>query len=102
MSASSATTPLLFVEFHSSPIGGHQGALKTYQRLAREVCWQGMTRRVQAFEVDCSMSAGEELNFVSSRALASVTNSQQSMGRYSDEFCGRIAKVERYDTVMVV
>lgn len=61
-----------------------------------------MTRRVQAFEVDCSMSAGEELNFVSSRALASVTNSQQSMGRYSDEFCGRIAKVERYDTVMVV
>lgn len=37
LSATLPTIPLLFDKFHISPVGGHQGALKTYQQLAKEV-----------------------------------------------------------------
>ena len=35
----SPTVPLLLVEFHNSSIRGHHGALKTYQKLVREIYW---------------------------------------------------------------
>ena len=46
---------LLLAEFHNSPIGGHHGALKTYQRLAREVYWRGMTAHIRTYVAECSV-----------------------------------------------
>ena len=46
---------LLLAEFHNSPIGGHHGALKTYQRLAREVYWQGMKAHIHTYVAECSV-----------------------------------------------
>lgn len=51
----SITIPLLLWEFHSSPVGGHHGALKTYQQLAREVYWEGMKARVCTFVAECEI-----------------------------------------------
>lgn len=38
--ATSPIIPLLLM--HNSPTGGHQGVLKTFQRLAKELYWKGM------------------------------------------------------------
>lgn len=39
--------PKLLEQFHSSAIGGHEGSLKTYKRLAQEVTWRGMRKDVK-------------------------------------------------------
>ena len=46
---------LLLAEFHNSQIGGHHGALKTYQRLAREVYWRGMKAHIRTYVAECSV-----------------------------------------------
>lgn len=34
-------------EFHDTPVGGHAGILRTYQRLKQNVFWKGMKRDVE-------------------------------------------------------
>lgn len=53
--ANSPTTPLLLDEFHNSPVGGHQGALKTYQQLSREVYWTRVKARIRVFLPKCAI-----------------------------------------------
>jgi len=36
----------LIRQFHDSEIGGHEGVLKTFQRMSKEVYWQGMRKDV--------------------------------------------------------
>ena len=36
--------PVLLQEYHDSPLGGHGGKVKTYQRLAMEWYWDGMRK----------------------------------------------------------
>ncbi|CAH9140159.1 unnamed protein product [Cuscuta epithymum] len=43
----------LLEEFHSTPMGGHSGAYRTYRRLAANVYWKGMMKRVQQFVSEC-------------------------------------------------
>ena len=47
--------PRLLQEFHASAIGGHSGALKTYQRLATEVYWVGMKKDVLDWVARCDV-----------------------------------------------
>lgn len=49
----SPTIPFLLEVFHSSPVGGHGGVLRTYQRRAREVYWVGMKAHVKVFVFEC-------------------------------------------------
>ena len=42
--ASSPLNVQLIEEFHSTPFGGHVGALGTYKRLASSVYWRGMMK----------------------------------------------------------
>lgn len=51
----SPTIPLLLEAFHSSPIGGHGGVLRTNQRLACEVYWVAMKARVKTFIAECTV-----------------------------------------------
>ncbi|KAL4558785.1 hypothetical protein LXL04_036987 [Taraxacum kok-saghyz] len=44
--AKSALIPEIISEFHNSPIGGHSGEKKTYQRAVLEVYWVGMRRDI--------------------------------------------------------
>lgn len=41
-------------EFHSIAIGGHEGFLKTYKRMARELHWVRMKTDVQEFVKNCA------------------------------------------------
>lgn len=47
--------PLLLSKFHNSPVGGHHGVLKTYQRMARELYWPGMKARIRSFVAECAV-----------------------------------------------
>ena len=46
---------LLLKEFHDSPTGGHFGAEKTYDSLARNYCWPGMRTLVKAYTSSCEL-----------------------------------------------
>ncbi|KAJ9546956.1 hypothetical protein OSB04_019499 [Centaurea solstitialis] len=46
---------VVFKEFHASTVGGHSGAQKTYQRLAREVYWKGMKSEVARRVAKCDV-----------------------------------------------
>jgi hypothetical protein len=37
------------LEFHTSPVGGHSGFLKTYHRVKKEFFWDGLKNDVQRF-----------------------------------------------------
>ncbi|CAJ2641852.1 unnamed protein product [Trifolium pratense] len=47
--ATSPSIPLLLAEFHSTPMGGHSGFLRTYRRLAANLYWVGMQKTVRDF-----------------------------------------------------
>lgn len=44
---------VLLKEYHDSPIGGHSGEFKTYQRLMKEWFWLGMRKRVSQYVQKC-------------------------------------------------
>ena len=39
----------IFLELHSSPLGGHSGFLKTYHRVKNEFFWDGLKSNIQKF-----------------------------------------------------
>lgn len=46
LASDSRWIPRLLKEFHDTPTGGHAGAYRTYWRLALNVYWRGIFRRV--------------------------------------------------------
>ena len=40
-------------EFHSSPIGGHSGFLKTYHKVKKYFFWDGLKTNIQKFVAEC-------------------------------------------------
>ncbi|KAJ9559068.1 hypothetical protein OSB04_013682 [Centaurea solstitialis] len=51
----STMIPTLIEEFHSSPIGGHSGEDRTYQRIAAELFWVGMRKDIIDFVKQCDV-----------------------------------------------
>lgn len=43
----------LLKEYHDSPVGGHSGEYKTYQRLKKEWYWMGMRKRGARYVKEC-------------------------------------------------
>ncbi|CAO2826301.1 unnamed protein product [Amaranthus hypochondriacus] len=54
LSHSSPFIAVLLQEYHDSPLGGHSGEFKTYQRLASEWFWFGMRKQVRKYVRECS------------------------------------------------
>lgn len=91
--ASSPTIHLLLTEFHKNPIGGHQGALKTYQRLAREVNWKGMKARARSFIAECEVCHQAKYLTLAPIGLLQAIPISESVGRHCYGFCGRVAQI---------
>ena len=53
--ATSPLIPYLLREFHCSPIGGHRGVQRTYNRLSTEFHWRGIKKDVQNFVSNCDV-----------------------------------------------
>lgn len=45
----------LLKEYHDSPIGGHSGEFKAYQRAAKEWYWKGMRKAIAKYVRECSI-----------------------------------------------
>jgi hypothetical protein len=41
------------MEFHTSPIGGHSGFLKTYHMIKKDFFWEGLKIDYQNFVCEC-------------------------------------------------
>ena len=52
---SSSLTQLLLSEHHDTPVGGHSGYEKTYQRLKRVVYWHGMKNSIKKYIRECEI-----------------------------------------------
>lgn len=53
LSASSPWIPQLLKEFHATYQGGHSGFYRTYRRLAANVYWIGMKKRILDYVKEC-------------------------------------------------
>ena len=99
----SPTIPLLLLEFHSGAIGGHFGVLKTYQRLAKEVYWQGMKARVRSFVAECSICVqAKHLSLSPAGLLQPLPIPAQVWEDISMDFVEGLPRSEGYDTILVV
>lgn len=64
-----AIIPLLLQEYHTSPIAGHSGVHKTYQRLAAEWFWKGMRRDVETLVQSCATCQQQKTSTLSPAGL---------------------------------
>ncbi|KAM1427967.1 hypothetical protein COP1_020133 [Malus domestica] len=55
LSPTSSWRDKIFNEFHSSPLAGHEGFLKTYKRINRSFYWEGMKKDIKDKVVACSV-----------------------------------------------
>ncbi|MCI10393.1 RNA-directed DNA polymerase (Reverse transcriptase), partial [Trifolium medium] len=53
IASNSPSIPVLLKEFHSTPMGGHSGFLRTYRRLADNIYWVGMQKTIRDFVRSC-------------------------------------------------
>ena len=60
---------LLLHEYHDTPMGGHSGDFKTYQRLAQEWYWPGMRKCVQQYVRACQVCQTSKASSLSPAGL---------------------------------
>lgn len=63
--------PSLMKQFHDSAIGGHEGVLKSFKRMAREVFWRGMRQDVTEFIKACEVCQKNKYSTLSPAGLLS-------------------------------
>lgn len=61
----------LIKQFHNSNVGGHEGVLKTFKRMAREVLWKGMRSDITAFIKSCTVCQQNKYSTLSPAGLLS-------------------------------
>lgn len=61
--------PKLLEQFHTSALGGHEGALKTFKRLTNEVYWRGMRKVVVKFIFGCQVCQKNKYSILSLACL---------------------------------
>lgn len=59
----------LLSQFHASAIGGNEGVLKTFKRMAREVYWKGMRSDITAFIKACEVCQRNKYSTLSPAGL---------------------------------
>lgn len=93
----------LLKEFHSSPIGGHSGFLRTYKRLASVLYWQGMKKDVKRFVEECPVCQQNKTLALSPTGLRQpLPNPQRVWEDISMDFIEGLPKSKGFDTLLVV
>ncbi len=57
------------MEFHTSPLGGHSGFLKTYHRVKKEFFWDGLKSDIQKFVAECLVCQQNKVEIVKTLSL---------------------------------
>lgn len=101
--ANSPMIPKLLEQFHSSVIGGHEGALKTYKRLLQEVYWRGMRKDVIKFITHCQECQENKYGTTSPAGLlSSLPIRQQVWTNVSMDFVEGLPSSKRFNSILVV
>lgn len=103
IAANSLLIPVLLEEFHSSPTGGHSGFYRTYRRLAANIYWIGMVKKVQEYVQNCDVCQRYK---VSTTAPASLIQPLQLpeivWNEISMDFITGLAKSKGFEVIWVV
>lgn len=103
LSADSACIPRLLEEFHSSPVGGHSGFLRTYRRIAGNLYWLGMKKSVQEFVKKCDVCQRQKYSASSlARLLQPLPIPVQIWEDISLDFITGLPKSKGFEAVFVV
>nr|KYP71834.1 Retrotransposable element Tf2 [Cajanus cajan] len=103
ISANSSWIPILLHEFHSTPTGGHSGYYRTYRRLAENVYWCGMKKRVQDFVKECDICQRQKYQAqCPSGLLQPLDIPEQIWEDVSIDFITALPKSKGLDTILVV
>lgn len=95
--------PSLMKQFHDSAIGGHEGALKTFKRMAREVYWKGMRGEVTEFIKACEVCQRNKYSTLSPAGLLSpLPIPTQVWSDISLDFVEGLPVSRGLDVIMVV
>lgn len=97
------TVSLLLEEFHNSPVGGHQGTLKTYQHLSQEVYWTSMKGQVRAFVAECSIcQQAKYLTLSPANLIQPLPVPEQIWEDISMDLIEGLPKSDGFDTILVI
>lgn len=62
-------TKKILEEYHCTPSAGHQGVLKTYQRVKRGFYWQGMKSDIKTYVIECQVCQQNKVETISPPGL---------------------------------
>ena len=95
--------PKLLEQFHRSATWGHEGPLKTFKRLTREVYWQGMRKDVVKFITCCQVCQENKYSTLSPAGLLSpLPIPQQIWTDISLDFVEEIPTATGFNSILVV
>ncbi|MCH90660.1 hypothetical protein A2U01_0011582, partial [Trifolium medium] len=94
---------MLLEEFHSTPMGGHYGFLRTYRRLADTIYWVGMQKHVRDFVRACDTCQRQKYVATTPGGLLHpLPIPNQIWEDLSLYFITSLPKSKGYDVVLVV
>ena len=64
----------VLLELHTSPIWGHSGFLKTYQRVKMELFWEGLKTNVKRFVARCLVYQQNNMHTIKTPGLLQPLN----------------------------
>lgn len=95
--------PNLLEQFHSSDIGGHEGALKTFKRLTQEVYWRGMHKDVVNYMKGCQVCQENKYATLSPAGLLSpLPIPQKIWADISLDFIKKLPLSKGFSVILVV
>ena len=93
----------LLKEYHDSPMGGHAGDYKTYQRIAADWFWPGIRKDVTKHVLECAVCQQQKSSSLSPMGLLQpLPIPDQIWEEISMDFIEGLPKSFGWDTIMVV
>ncbi|GAU50456.1 hypothetical protein TSUD_373220 [Trifolium subterraneum] len=103
ISSQSKLIPILLLEFHSTPQGGHSGFYKTYRRMAANLYWIGMKNTIQEFVRQCDICQRQKYMASSPGGLLQpLPIPEQIWEDISLDFITGLPKSKQFEAILVV
>jgi len=100
LSENSAWIPKLLEEYHSTPQGRHSRYYRTYQRMAANLYWRGMKRKVQEYVCSCDTCQRQKYLATSSGGLLQpLPIPERVWDDISMDFITGLPKFKRYEAI---
>jgi hypothetical protein len=93
----------VLLEFHTSPVGGHSGFLKTYHRVKKDFFWDGLKTNVQRFVAECVVCQENKVETIKTPGLLQpLSIPSQRWEEVSMDFITGLPKSEGKSVIMVI